>query len=279
MKKFTIHTLIAVICSCISVQVAYCQDLTKVHQFGFGYQNYRLIDQNYSPLIYHAHNLSLDYQFQKTKQKSIFETSANLAIGNNQPKGIGQRTFILEDSYYDINGNKERDEITFNPFISFGQIHANVAYYKPIKQNSNNSLWLGGSADEVFTYSGVGADTWFFNELSVSPTLKWKHQFQQNAQLETNLSFPIAAYLVHAPYSVDPSLAKPVSYVQMFLETGSNIATINDFQKVNFNTTYQFEWQNRTIGLRYSFMYFNYNLYENRDFSAYTNEFGVVMNF
>lgn len=270
--------LIAVIYSCINVQVAYCQDLTKQHQFGVSYQNYRLIDQNYSPLIYNAHNLSLHYQYQKSTQKSIFETSAKFAIGNNQPKGIGQRTFVLEDSYYDINGNKERDEITFNPFISFGEIAANLAYYKPIQQ-SKNSLWFGGTLSETFSYSGVGADTWFFNELSLSPTLKMQYQFNNNSQLEANLSFPIAAYLVHAPYSIDPSLAKPVSYFQMFLETGSNIATINDFQKINFNTTYQLKWQNRTIGLRYRFMYFNYNLHENRDFSAYANEFGLIMTF
>jgi len=233
-----------------------------------------MLDKNTSPLIYVSNNACLDFQFQKITPQKLWSIETSLSVGSNQSKRLGQREAVV-DGHTSITGNADSSVYVINPAISF--VQAGFVYSYLWKLNRNKlPIFIGGQAENNFYYSGLGADTWFFNQLSISPVCRMILFDNQKSKIETEIDFPIFSYLIRQPYTLDPSL--PVnSYFQAYLKTGSHISSLTDFQKINFKLNYYYHiCENKTIGLSIKFFWMNYGNISDRNLKAYSNSLSIT---
>ncbi len=249
-------------------------NVSKEWQIEVGYQNFRMLDKNASPLIYVSNNGCLDFRFQKRTSQKIWSIGTSLSVGNNQSKRFGQRRAVV-DGHTSITGDADSSVYVINPAISF--VEAGLAYSYFWKLNTNKlNVFIGGQVKENFYYSGLGADTWFFNQLSILPVCRLIIFDEQKSKIETEIAVPVFSYLVRQPYTLDPSL--PVdSYFWAYLKTGSHVSSLNDLQKINFRLNYFHQISERkTVGLSYKFMWMNYGNISDRNLKAYSNSLSVT---
>ncbi len=242
-----------------------------------GYQNFRILDKNVSPLIYIANNGELSFRFQKTGEKYLWNIGGGVSIGSNQSKRFGQRSAVVYD-HYDIYGNRDSTVYNINPGLSFIQASLFYSYYWKLN-TEKKKMYVGGIIKDNFYYGALGADTWFFNQLSISPSFRMKLFSFNKFKIDAEFSTPIFSYLLRQPYTLDPSL--PVnSYFKAYLKTGSEFATINQFQQVNINIKFAYELNSgNQIGLSYYFMWMNYANIPDRNLNAFSNSILISYTF
>ncbi len=234
-----------------------------------GYQNFRTLDNNVSPLIYVSNNGLLSFQFQKTKQKKLWNIGGSISVGSNQSKRFGKRNANVYDPY-DINGNRDSTVYDINPGLSFIQASLYYSFYWELN-TKKNKMYIGVKAQDNFYYSALGADTWFFNQFSIMPSYKIEYPITSKSKIEAEFSTPIFSYLLRQPYSLDPSLPEN-SYFKANLQTGSSLNTINKFQQVNIKFKYRYTLKKgKQIGLSYYFMWMNFANIPDRNLRAYSN--------
>lgn len=240
----------------------------KIACISIGYQNFRTLDKNVSPLIYSAHNGFLAIQFQKNRSKSFWEVGASFSVGSNQSKRFGQREATVYD-HYTFDGNRDSSIYVINPGVSFLQATAHYSFLKKI--NHTNNMYLGGIVFDNFIYGALGADVWFFNQLSFSPVFQFDIFNHTKFNIYTDISSPIFSYLLRQPYTLDPSLPEN-SYFKAYLKTGSAFHTINKFQQINIEIHSRYKLRNdKQIGIAYYFSWMNYANIPNRNLKFYSN--------
>jgi hypothetical protein len=242
-----------------------------------GYQNFRILDRNVSPLIYVANNGMLSCLYQKTKTKTIMDIGGSVSIGSNQSKRFGRRTAIVYDPY-DINDHRDSSVYTVNPGLSFIQASLFYSYYGKLNTNKSK-MYVGGIIQDNFYYGALGADTWFFNQFSIMPSYRIEYSYKHKSRFETEFSIPVCSYLLRLPYTNDPSLPEN-SYFKAYLKTGSFISTINKFQQVNLRFSYHYSLEKGgQIGLSYYFMWMNDKNMPERNLKAYSNSILISYSF
>jgi len=242
-----------------------------------GYQNFRIFDKNISPLIYVSNNGVIFFRFQKINTKNLWNIAGNLSLGSNQTKRFGKRSATVYD-HYTINGDRDSAVYKINPGLSYIQASLHYSYYWYLNTNKYK-MHLGGIVQDNFYYSAIGADIWFFNQLSIMPSFLINVFSNPKSNISAEFSTPIFSYLLRQPYTLDPSL--PVNnYFVANLKTASSVATINKFQQINlnFNYTYKLEKGN-TIGLSYHFMWMNYANISERNLRSYSNSILISYTF
>jgi len=242
-----------------------------------GYQNYRTLDKNVSPLIYASNNGRLGFQFQSSKPKTLMQTGLSISIGSNQAKRFGRREATAPDPY-DIFGERDSTMYEINPGLSF--VQGSLYFAQFWKLNSGwKKMYLGGIIQNNFTFSALGADTWFFNQLSLMPAFQIELFQKQKSRLNGFVSTPIVSYLVRQPYTLDPSLPLN-SYFVAYLQTGGFAATINRFQQVNLKFDYGYQLNNgRQAGVSYQFSWMNVANIPNRNLKTYSHSFLLTYSF
>lgn len=277
MKKAAIVVKLILILPAFSFGQVNDSTISKDWRIEVGYQNFRLLDKNSSPLLYSAHAGQIGGQLKKNKTNTMWDIAANFSIGSSQSKRFGQREAIVYDHYL-LNGKRDSSIYVLNPGLSFVQGELTYSYYWKIK-NSQSPIHVGGIVKDNFTYSALGADTWFFNQLSLMPSFRMELFNSPKSKLETELSIPIFSYLVRGPFAKDPSL--PItSYFIANLKTGSNVASLNKFQQINFQLDYQYQLNNKkSIGISYKFMWMNCANIPDRNLQAYSNTFQLTYTF
>ena len=65
---------------------------TKEWHLKIGYQNFRILDKNVTPLIYVSNNGMLGFKYQKKKPTKLWDIRASLSIGSNQSKRFDKWT-------------------------------------------------------------------------------------------------------------------------------------------------------------------------------------------
>jgi len=241
-----------------------------------GYQNFRTFDKNVSPLIYVANAGALSFQFRKTKKKTLWDIGGNVSVGSNQTKRFGQRSAVAYDPY-DITGNRDSTVYTINPGLSF--VQAGLFYSYNWKLNTNKRMYTGGIVKDDLYYGALGADIWFFHQLSISPVYKVEILNTARSKIDAEISVPVFSYLLRQPYTLDPSLPEN-SYFKAYLRTGSSAATLNKFQQVNFSLKYFYELSSGDmIGVSYLFMWMNDANIPDRNLKAYSNSILISYSF
>ena len=249
----------------------------KEWKFNVGYQNFRILDNNVSPLVYVANCGLLSFQFQKTKSKNLWNIGGDVSMGSNQSKRFGRRHAVVYDPY-DITGNRDSVVYDINPGLSFTRASLFYSYYWKIKAEKAG-MYVGGVLEDNFYYGALGADTWFFNQLSVMPAYRVVLFNKTKSRIEAEISTPLFSYLLRHPYTLDPSLPEN-SYFRAYLKTGSSFATVNEFQQVNLKLQYHHSIEGgREVGLVYDFMWMNSANIPDRNLKAYSNSLLISYTF
>ncbi len=249
----------------------------KEWEFNVGYQNFRILDNNVSPLVYVANCGELSFQFQKTKSKNIWSIGGDVSIGSNQSKRFGRRHAVVYDPY-DITGNRDSVVYDINPGLSFTRSSLFYSYLWKINTKTDG-MYVGGVLQDNFYYGALGADTWFFNQLSVMPAYRVAVFNTSKSKIEAEISTPLFSYLIRQPYILDPSLPEN-SYFKAYLKTGSSFATLNKFQQVNLKLHYLHSLKGgKQVGLVYGFMWMNSANIPDRNLKAYSNSILISYTF
>ncbi len=276
MKKIILTNLILF----VSI-LSYCQTNSSIDsnpwRIEAGYQNFRLFDKNVSPLIYVSNNGMISFGYQKKKEKNIWNIGLDASAGSMQSKRFGRREAIAYDPY-DLDGNKDSTVYDINPGLSFISASLYYSYYWQLN-TQKRKMHVGGILQDNFYYGALGADVWFFNQLSIMPAYRVEILNTSKSAVNAAFSTPIFSYLIRQPYSLDPSLPEN-SYFKANLKTGSSIATINTFQQINFKVKYAYTLSTgNKIGLSYTFMWMNYANIQDRNLRAYANSILISYNF
>lgn len=247
---------------------------TNHWRIGIGYQNHRTLDQNISPLIYVSNNAVLNAQFEKYKTSTLWNLGMNLAIGSNQSKRHGRREAITYDPYPLLD---ERDSTIYeiNPGLSL--IQAELRYAMLWKLRSEKRPWyLGASLSDRFTYSAMGADVWFFNQMSLMAAARTTLYCQRKSTVDIGVQVPIMSYLLRQPYALDPSLPE-ASYFKAYLQTGSSFSSINKFQQINIGVDYRYRLnRGKSIGLLWQMTWMNFANIPDRNLQSYAHSFFIT---
>ncbi len=276
MKKTSITILILLV-----TFVAYGQkkDSTTANQWsiGLGYQNFRLFDKNVSPLIYVSNNGGISFEYEKEKTKRLWNIGIFTSLGNMQSKRFGKREAIIHDPY-NIQGTRDSVVYEINPGLSF--INVSLYYSNYWKLNTNkHPMSLGVIIKDNFFYGALGADVWFFNQLSIMPAYRLEFVNNSKSYMNAEISTPIFSYLIRQPYSLDPSLPES-SYFKANVKTGSSLGAMNRFQQLNVKLNYQYTLTKRNqIGLAYYFTWMNYSNIPDRPLRAYSNAVLITYTF
>lgn len=253
----------------------HAQNGAKATQWDFqlGHENTRLLDRQNSPLIYVAHSAVIGTDFLRIKPQSVWGLSFSSAIGNSQAKRFGQRSVEFEDPN-DIYGEHETYTVLGNPGLSYVQASLGYSYQSKVAIGTQGFL-LGCQLENEFFMSGIGLDTWFFNNLSLSPIVSTAFELSDGSRIPVSLSFPLVSYVVREPFGKDPSI--PLNnYIEANIETGASFATLNKFQKIDFTIGYRRNWTSKwDIGLDYTFYWYQYN--EPNELNSYSNRVTIVL--
>lgn len=252
-------------------------DIKNEWWLGLGYQNFRTLDKNVSPLIYTSDNGTLSARFQKYGQKSRWNIGMNIAIGSNQSRSHGKREAVAYDPY-PLSGDRDSVVYEINPGFSF--LQAELYYTMLWKLRSGKRpLFVGALFSDRFTYGALGADTWFFNQLSMMAVGQTTIYSRGKSNVDVAISIPLISYLLRQPYSLDPSLPES-SYFKAYLKTGSEVATVNKFQQVNVTMDYAYQLKGENaIGLSWQFMWMENSNIPDRNLKAYANSFSIIYKF
>ena len=246
---------------------------TSLWNISLGYNNTRTLDENASPLVYSANSVAVGAAFRRMNTERICSVSLDAAIGSNQSARFGKRTAVLYGPY-SLTG--ERDSIFYelNPGLSNFQAALNYSMLWKINRHKN-PFYLGGGLSEQFRYAAMGADSWFFNQLSITANILWTISIGQKSNVEIAFDTPVFSYLVRQPYTLDPSLPEP-SYFIAYLKTGSDVATFDKFQQIRLGITYFYQLRGRhCLGLSYRFTWLNCANIPERNLRVYSNTLSI----
>ncbi len=236
-----------------------------------------MLDKNTSPLIYIANAGTLEGAFEKQKNGKHWDIGLGLAIGSNQSKEFGKREAIAYD-HYTINGTRDSSVYKINPGLSF--LQASFQYSRMWKlKKAQRDIDLGARLYNQFTYTAIGADTWFLNQLSIMPVAKTKIYEYYKASLNAEVAIPVFSHMVKPPYAYDPSLPEN-SYFKAYLKTGASFMSINKFQqlRLRLNLRYQLN-EKKALEVSYRFYWMNISNINKENFKAYSNTIAAVYKF
>jgi hypothetical protein len=229
--------------------------------YSTGYSHYRVLDKQFSPLIYQANMFNLGIGFEKQKtEKRIFSCNMQIWGGWAKSKHFGQKNQLNE--YFDASGNLVTGTVK-TKFASY-QLHLSAEYLRKIKlhRNIKCNLFVGGQLSENFFllyHSTYGLDMpSFINEVSLCPSARIYYQINENLQLKTEISIPVVALITRLPYSNVPMTEKHGMFLGTF-ETCTRFTSIHKYQRIaiEFGTEKTIN-DNWNIGLNYGFMWLHY---------------------
>jgi hypothetical protein len=264
-----IITPLIVIISFTSFSIAQDKDnLSRDWKIGIGYQNARILDRNVSPLIYSSNNGYLSTTYFRNKENKKWNIGLNISAGSSQSKRHGRRTAVILDAH-PIVGQADFTLYEINPGLSY--IDVELFYSMLWQVKDNNPLYAGFELSERLFYGGLGADTWFFNQVSIMPSVQKTIYNKQPYRVDIRGSIPLFSYLLRQPYTLDPSLPEE-SYLKAYLKSGSSFATLNEFQQFNLKADFTYQLKNgKRVGMSWLFMWMNYNNIHNGNMRSYSN--------
>jgi hypothetical protein len=273
-KNFFLATLLF----CLSISVFAGNDITEKRytylSLGTGYSQFRMIDRKVSPLIYSSSQSPNWLSFANITENSIFKANLNFVYNFTSPDEFKERSFIFSSPNH--NGVIREDTANFFK-SSLIQDELTVEYLRLISANETGKLklYFGGQLKQYFSYSSTQAPVFVFSEISLNPSLLMRYRFSDTFESQSGLSVPLASLITQMPYSNDPTDGKHNYLISTFL-MGSNFASLNRFQRINFHQSLQKRFNHRwAVALDYDFYWFHYR--NNSDINAYDNSVTVKL--
>jgi hypothetical protein len=261
-----------------SISVFAGNDSTKKRytylSLGTGYSQFRMIDRKVSPLLYRSGQSPNCLSFANITENSIFRTDLNFEYSFTSPDGYRERSILISSPNH--NGVIRENMATFSR-SSLIQDELNLEYLRRIYTNTTGKidLFFGGQFKQYFSYSSTQAPVFVFSELSLNPSLLLRYRFSDTFESQSSLSIPLASLITQMPYSNDPTDGKHNYFISTFM-MGSNVVTLNRFQRVNFQQSLQKRLNHRwAVALDYNFYWFHYRNVS--DINAYDNAVTVKL--
>ena len=235
---------------------------------GTGYSQFSMIDRKVSPLVYGSAQSPNCLSFYQSSERSIFRADIDFIYSYLSPKDFSERSFINVGPNH--NGTLREQAITFTK-SSLIQDEITIEYLRLLKKNENGkmNLFFGGRFNQYFSYASTQAPVFVFSELSLNPSLLLRYRFNETVESQTGLSVPLLSLITQMPYSNDPTDGEHNYFVSSFL-MGSHLASLNRFQRVNFQQSLIKKFNHRwAVALDYNFYWFHYR--NESDINAYSN--------
>lgn len=235
---------------------------------GTGYSQFNMIDRKVSPLVYGSAQSPNCLSFYQSSERSIFRADIDFIYSYLSPKDFSERSFINVGPNH--NGTLREQAVTFSK-SSLIQDEVTIEYLRLLKKNENGkmNLFLGGRFNQYLSYASTPAPVFVFNELSLNPSLLLRYRFSETFESQTGLSVPLLSLITQMPYSNDPTDGEHNYFVSTFL-MGSHLASLNRFQRVNFQQSLIKKFNHRwAVALDYNFYWFHYR--NESDINAYNN--------
>ncbi len=260
------------LCNLTVTPLLFAQDSLEVDvKLKSGYRNTRILDLNASPLLYSSHSCLVGITYKKDLKTNFYEAGLNVSVGNNQSKRHGKRTVNVPNQP-DFFGHYDSTVYTLNPNLSY--IYGEL-FYKNLWHINSGGLYAGYNIFDRFQFSGIGADNWFFNQLSIQPNFTCIVPAGDRQKLDISISTTVLSYVVKQPFTLDPSL--PItSYFKAYLKTGSSLESFNTLQQVDLQINFTRDLSNdKGIGMMYEFSWLNHNEIKDRPLGIYSNSISV----
>jgi hypothetical protein len=235
---------------------------------GTGYSQFNMIDRKVSPLVYSSTQSPNCLSFYHSSERSIFRADIDFVLSYVSPKDFSERSFINVGPNH--NGTLKEQAVTFGKSLLI-QDEISIEYLRLIKKNENGkmNLLFGGRFNQYFSYASTEAPVFVFSELSLNPSLLLRYRFSETFESQTGLSVPLLSLITQMPYSNDPTDGEHNYFVSSFL-MGSHLASLNRFQRVNFQQSLIKRFNHRwAVALDYNFYWFHYR--NQSDINAYDN--------
>lgn len=219
-----------------------------------GWQQTRLVDQQFSPLMYKANELSFKLYYNAKHHQSNWNVSLEAATGSLFPPQFADR--MLYNTTEDIDGNMTTDSF----FVRGNTRSANlqIGYAYDLVQTNHWAVSAGGSVRNQLMYPSTFVNLGIMNAASFLITAEGTYYANSENQLSAGISMPVMGFNSRFPYSGTVSTPNQ-TLLEAFFDGGTRFVSLGKYTQVNANLTWRYSLSDKTgIGLQYDFMWQRY---------------------
>lgn len=235
----------------------------KTFSLSLGVQNFTMLDQHASPVIYQLNTpiAKLGYQHQNPKRMLTFD----LYFGLGQLKASDNNLPILDS---DLG-------------LSTTAAGFDVYYRRSLSSNTDNwqhSLGASFQYDFMIDFEAVGDFPWAMSQAAFEINYSRAYLFENGNRLKAMIGVPVFGIWTRLPYYSIPRTQGKVPGVGSYFAEGTKLATWNNFQRIDLSLAYQFQlnekWQ---LQAGYQFAWFHYALPD--DIFAYQQQLNLQLGY
>jgi len=242
---------------CLLTQAMAGQDsLRNYSRMGIlaGAQQTKLLDQQFSPLVHRANEVSLKVYYEAKHHLSNWSASIGAATGSLYPEQYADRT--LYNTTEDIDGI-----ITTDSFLVRGTtrtLNLQLGYTYDLVHSKHWDFSLGGAVRNQLMYPTSFTNMGILNAASLMATVQTTYYAGSRNQLRFGVSVPVLGFNTRFPYSGTVSLPNQ-TLLSAFFDGGTHFVSVNKYIQTNLNATWRYALTAKTnIGLQYDFMWQRY---------------------
>lgn len=250
----------------------------KKFTVGVGYQRTWMLDKQASPLKYQTSEKTVLLAYDRTGSKGIFSAQLNGALGDFFPTGFKGRQMY---SGYSDDGTTIKDSsyipgTLYNARIKLSYLWQTTSGYNVVgkgKLYSHN--YFGASVNNQSFYSDNIVRTGWLNAASFNA--EYQHTATLNTKHFFNLkvSVPLFSQNSRLPYHNSNSSSSDESNIKTFFRQGSSFAWLADFQNVQVDAAYEYNFNNRfSMGVRYFGQWLHYS--KEKPINIIQNNIGIT---
>lgn len=219
-----------------------------------GGQQTHLLDQQFSPLIYRANEISFKLYYEAEHHRSNWNASIDAATGSLYPPQYAGR--MAYNTTEDIDG-----QITTDSFLVRGNtrtLNLQLGYAHDLVQSGPWELSVGAAVRNQLMYPTTFVNIGIMNAASLLATIKATYAFNSRNQLSLCAGIPVIGFNTRFPYSGTVSLPNQ-TLLEAFFDGGTQFVSLGKYSQVNVNCTWRMALSDKMgIGLQYDFMWQQY---------------------
>lgn len=236
-----------------------------------GWQQTRMLDQQFSPLTYKASEWSVKIFYDAKRHKSSWNASLSAATGSLFPPQYADR--LLYNTSEDLNGT-----ITTDSFFVRGNtrtMNLELGYAYDLVQKEDWRFSVGGSVRNQLMYPSTFINIGIMNAASFLVTTEGTYYAGSKNELSLGISLPLMGFNTRFPYSGTVSTPNQ-SLFEAFFDQGTHFVSFNKYTQVNVNANWRYAISDKTgIGLQYDFMWQRYTIPVS--LKQYSTRFGATI--
>lgn len=238
-----------------------------------GWQNFSFLDQHSSPLKYSTNSLfpKVGLFYSKQTDRSFLNVHLAASKGSVFPSRFGQRSYKSVWS--------PTDSFQFTVASPFVHVDMEASYLRQVSKTPDRvSTWIGASFNEAAYYGDdVARFPWLLNVADLSPRVRVQYAPLSRHSFTLQVDLSVLAAITRPVYALFPKSNRDKN-VPAYLKQGTQLASMNKFQKVNFSVGYNFQASRHfAAGVQYRLKWLHYTL--PKDIRAVDKQFDVRLSY